>query len=51
MSLTWDLEWFDETGFSIQYNGSSDDYSRVNGWLLKITKLEFTTQELIDGTN
>jgi hypothetical protein len=53
-TLTWDLSLFGTTitGFSLQYHGNTagqPDNSATNGWLLKITKLEFTTQALIDA--
>jgi uncharacterized repeat protein (TIGR02543 family) len=49
-TLTWNLSMFGTvtSGFSLQYY-PGDDESKIDGWLLRITKLEFTTQTLIDA--
>jgi hypothetical protein len=55
-SFTWDLAGYlpatvptNGHGFSIQFGSTSAEYPKVSGWLLKITKVVFTTQALIDG--
>jgi hypothetical protein len=47
-TFTWDLELFPHAsgGFGIQHNA---DGGKADGWLLRATKIEFTTQDLIDS--
>jgi uncharacterized repeat protein (TIGR02543 family) len=47
-TLLMDLDGFTKgTGFSFQHD--SGGTGKANGWLLRITKVEFTTQDLIDA--